>query len=80
MADEQAKILALIMSDMMRDTDDVPTYQDKRTTFYWGAWGDNPVLANARVWVLFDKPVSEQDAIKIAKEHVGGYYAEGTPE
>lgn len=71
MEDKQAKILALITSDMVRDSDDVPTYEDKKTTFYWGAWSDSPVLPYVRIWVLFDKPVSEQDSIKIVKERVG---------
>jgi hypothetical protein len=57
---------------MVHDADDVPTYQDKITTFYWGAWSDSPVLPNVRVWVLFSKPVSEQDAVRIAKEHFFG--------
>ena len=70
--DEPAELLAVVTSDMVHDADNVPTYEDKSTTFYWGAWPDNPVLPNVRVWSLFNKRVSEQDAIQIVKEHVVG--------
>jgi len=63
------KIVVSISSEQLHDTDDVPTHEDGKRAFYWGAWEDSPI-PKVRLWVLFDQDVTPEVAFQMAHDEL----------
>lgn len=55
------KIAVLITSQMLNDADDMPSYDDGRTMFFWDAW---PVsrFRSIKIWAIFTQSINRQKA------------------
>lgn len=57
----QPKIVVIITGNQMLDEQDVPTYDNGRTAFYWDD-DDSPI--GTRVWCLFEHELTPDEATK----------------